>query len=126
MVSACRMHKPFFFVLAWASLSLGTIGVFIPLLPSVPLWILAAYLFSKSSPRFHAWVYTLPRIGEALRDWNENKVINKEAKIVCALTITVSLWVIWTHQKIPGWASIVASIMLLSVLMFVISRKSRE
>lgn len=52
------MINKILFCLAWLVLSLGAIGVVIPLLPTTPLVLLASALFAKSSPRFEAWLRT--------------------------------------------------------------------
>ena len=57
------------------ALVLGVIGVFVPLLPTTPFILLAAWCFLRSSPRFHAWLTTHPRFGPIIRDWHERGAI---------------------------------------------------
>ena len=82
--------RPFLFVLAWISFLLGFIGAFLPILPTTPFMILAAYLFSKSSPRMHSWLTSLPYFGNAIIDWENNRVIRPRAKI----TAVSVLWIV--------------------------------
>ena len=42
-------------IVAWLSAALGTAGIFLPLLPTVPLYLLAALCFAKGSRRLHDW-----------------------------------------------------------------------
>jgi uncharacterized membrane protein YbaN (DUF454 family) len=44
------------FILAWFCTITAVIGVFVPVLPTTPLLLLATFLFAQSSPRYHAWI----------------------------------------------------------------------
>ncbi|REG86619.1 YbaN family protein [Marinomonas pollencensis] len=70
----------FFIILGWFSLITGIIGIFLPLLPTTPLVLLAAWCFSKSSERFHNWLLEHKYFGPILRDWQSSDGIPKRAR----------------------------------------------
>lgn len=49
------VKRGFFLILGWLSLLLGTMGIVLPLLPTVPFYLLTVFCFTKSSPRLHSW-----------------------------------------------------------------------
>jgi uncharacterized protein len=117
--------KIILFIIAWISFSLGVVGAFLPILPTTPFLILSAFLFSKSSPRFHQWILNLPIAGPAILDWRENRVIKTKAKILCASMILLSCFLIWSKASIHLAIKISVSLVLVSVGSFVVTRKSQ-
>ena len=111
------------FFLAWISFILGIVGAFLPILPTTPFLILAAFLFSKSSPRFHDWLLNLPMAGEAIKDWKINRVIKPRAKILCASMILLSLILIWSNSDILIIIKVSVTLILASVGVFVLTQK---
>jgi uncharacterized membrane protein YbaN (DUF454 family) len=78
--------KKILFVLAGIlSVVTGTIGAFVPLLPTVPFLLLAAFFFAKSSPRLYNWLHTNRWFGKILRDYKEGKGMPRSAKIFSIL-----------------------------------------
>jgi uncharacterized protein len=66
--------------LAGVCVVLGLIGVFVPVLPTIPFLIIAAWAASRSSPRLHGWLLSHPRFGRPLKDWNEAGVVPRRVK----------------------------------------------
>jgi uncharacterized membrane protein YbaN (DUF454 family) len=67
-------------MLGWLSLITGIIGIFLPLLPTTPLVLLAAWCFSKSSERFHTWLLGHKLFGPIIRDWQSSDGIPKRSR----------------------------------------------
>lgn len=68
--------------LGFVFVGLGTLGIILPGLPTTPFMILAAWMFSKSSARFHAWLWNHRLFGPYVREWNRHRVIPIHAKIL--------------------------------------------
>lgn len=62
------------------SVALGALGAILPLLPTVPFMLLAAFAFSRSSPRLHDWLVQHRVFGPSIRDWRRNRAISRRVK----------------------------------------------
>ncbi|NOI66049.1 DUF454 domain-containing protein [Vibrio sp. 99-8-1] len=60
------VKKWFLFSLGWLATGLGFLGVFLPLLPTVPFILLAMYCFGRSSPRFQVWLENNRYLGDTV------------------------------------------------------------
>jgi uncharacterized membrane protein YbaN (DUF454 family) len=69
----------------WLSLVLGGIGIVLPVLPTVPFVILAAYCFARSSPRLEAWLVGHPRYGPHIRAWRDHGAISRRGKVAALI-----------------------------------------
>ncbi|HEU0223064.1 MAG TPA: YbaN family protein [Paracoccaceae bacterium] len=67
-------------ILGAASLVLGAIGAVLPLLPTVPFLILAAFAFARSSDRLHDWLVNHRSFGAPIRDWRATGSIRRPFK----------------------------------------------
>lgn len=72
------------------SLLLGVIGIFLPLLPTTPFVLLAAYCFARGSARCEAWLLGHPRFGPMVRDWRAHRAVPLRAKQAAWIMMTLS------------------------------------
>ncbi|MGB0659451.1 MAG: YbaN family protein [Mangrovicoccus sp.] len=72
------------------TMGLGLLGAILPLLPTVPFFLLATFCFARSSPRLHEWLITHPTYGGHIRAWQSSGAIRPAAKRVATLSIGVA------------------------------------
>lgn len=75
----------------WLCITAGMVGIFLPLLPTVPFLLLAAACFARSSKRFHVWLVGHNRLGPLIRGYLDGGGIPLRAKIMAIGMIWVSL-----------------------------------
>jgi len=78
----------------WAGLGLlclllGMVGIVLPLLPTVPFLLLAAFLFARSSERLHHWLLSHPKLGPPIEDWQARGAISPAAKRLATVSVIV-------------------------------------
>lgn len=89
-------------ILGWMFVGIGFVGIFLPILPTTPFLLLAAACFSRSSERFHQWLITNRFFGPIIKDWEENRAMEKNVKIraliLVAITFGISIAVVPTQN----------------------------
>lgn len=107
------------------ALCFGALGVLLPLVPTVPFMLLAAFCLARSSPDLHRWLVTHPTFGPPIRDWQETGSIRRPAKVLATCSIGAVLGVSVAMGLPLRLIAIQASVMVL-VLAFIWSRPEGE
>ena len=83
-----HLKKAFFVALGCISLALGTIGIALPILPTVPFYLLTAFCFAKSSARLHRWFLGTTLYKKYIGSYMERKGMTLRAKLALIGTVT--------------------------------------
>ena len=80
------VYKP----LGFLFLALGLLGIPLPILPSTPFILLAAWFFARSSEKWHSWLLSSNLFGPIIRNWEDNRCISRRTKLVAVITMLIA------------------------------------
>ena len=106
-------------------LALGIIGAFLPILPTTPLVLLAAFFFSRSSPWLHRKLLSNRFMGGMIRDWQHHGAIGRRAKFSATGLMTVLYGYTAIYVSVPVAIKVGGGVVCGSVLIFIWTRPSR-
>jgi uncharacterized membrane protein YbaN (DUF454 family) len=83
------IQRPILIAFGLLSVGLAVLGMFLPVLPTTPLLLLALACFARSSERLHGWLLSHRAFGPVLKNWHETRSMPRRAKIVAIASIVV-------------------------------------
>lgn len=116
-----RVRRWLYRALGIACVGLAIAGAALPVLPSTPFVLVAAWAFAKSSPTLHAKLRADPRFGPALQNWEDYGAISPKAKLTTVVTMAISLLVLILTVKRPLAVILTAAVMACSAT-YVVTR----
>lgn len=96
------MKKILYVTIGWICLGLGTLGTLMPVLPTVPFLMLAAFSFARSSQKLHHWFVGTKLYQDNLADFVAGKGMTKKAKIRIMLTVTLLMSIGFIMMGLKG------------------------
>ena len=106
-----------------AAVALGAIGVILPLLPTTPFLLVAAFAFARSSERLTNWLRQHRIFGPLIDNWQSNGSIDRKAKRT-AIIVIVATPVITYLLDAPLWIVVSQVIVLSASAIFILTRPS--
>lgn len=109
------------FALGVAALGVGALGVVVPLLPTTPFVLVAAFAFSRSSDRWHRWLLAHQVFGPLIENWRAYGAISRRAKAAALLAMAAVL-AISLLLRAPPLILAVQALVLVGAGGFILSR----
>src|SRR5690606_16765109 len=82
-------------VLGFLSVGCGLVGAVLPMVPTTPFLLLAAFAFARSSPRLHRWLLSHRYFGPLITNWQQHGSIDRKAKFSAIGVMVPMLGLTW-------------------------------
>ena len=90
-VSISPLVKYFYLISGFLLVTIGVIGIFLPLLPTTIFLILASICFLKSSPKANEWLRNHKVLGGYIDNYQNKTGLTRNAKIANIITLWISI-----------------------------------
>ena len=119
------MKKIIYVILGCISLGLGAAGTVLPILPTFPFLLMAAFCFARSSHRLHRWFRGTKLYLDNLEDFLAGRGMSKKAKVRIMVTVTLLMAIgfVMMHA-VPIGRVVLACVWIFHLLYFLFGLKT--
>lgn len=115
------MPRAAWFCIGWLAMALAAVGVVLPIVPTVPFLLVAAWAFSRSSPRLRERIRQDRRYGAAVRAWQDRGAVSRIAKIWSVLAMAAGVGLA-LYLGVDRWVVAAQASICLLVAIYVTTR----
>ncbi len=115
------MRRTIWLLVGYMATGLAIAGAVLPLLPTTPFLLVAAYAFARSSPALHQWLLSHRHFGPLIENWHRHHAISLNAKLAAMFAIALTLVTSWL-VGVSTTVFVVQVVVLLGVTAFILSR----
>jgi len=116
------MKRYFWISLGSLSLALGIVGIPLPLLPTTPFLLLAAFAFSQGSPRLHDWLVGHAHLGPPITAWRTHRAVSRASKRAASVAL-VFVFGMALLTDLPGWMLVAHGLLMATIAAFLWTRR---
>ena len=106
-----------------AALAIGAVGVVLPLLPTTPFLLVAAFAFARSSERMNDWLREHQVFGPLINNWHRDGSIDPKTKQTAIIVIVATPVITWLLD-VPSWVVACQIVVLSAAAIFILTRPS--
>ncbi len=120
-----KLKKAMYIALGCVGVGLGAVGAVVPMLPSFPFLMLAAFCFARSSEKLNHWFINTNLYKKNLESYVAGKGMTKRTKIRILTTVSLLMLIgFLMMSKVPVGRIILACVWALHVIYFVFGVKT--
>ena len=108
----------------WLAVGLAVLGALLPLLPTTPFLLVAAWAFGRSSERLRRWLYESRMFGPVLQNWEQHGAIPRWAKVLAVGVMALTLIGLIERGTVTGWVIVLVGIVLGIISLWIVTRPS--
>ena len=103
------------------SVAIGAVGVILPLLPTTPFLLIAAFAFARSSARLNSWLLEHRSFGPLINNWHRDGSIDRKVQRIAIIVILMTPVITWLFGA-PLWAMVCQIVVLSAAAVFILTR----
>ena len=120
-----KISKVIIIAVGCICLALGTVGIILPILPTVPFFMATAFCFAKSSERLHRWFVSSNMYKKHLQSFVEKRGMLMKTKLTILTTVTLLMgFGFIMMSRVPVASVILAVVWVCHVVYFVFGVKT--
>ena len=113
--------KVFWLLAGLTSVTIGAVGVVLPLLPTTPFLLIAAFAFARSSARLNRWLREHRSFGPLIDNWHRDGSIDRNVKRIAIIVILMTPVITWLLGA-PLWIIACQIVVLSAAAIFILTR----
>jgi uncharacterized membrane protein YbaN (DUF454 family) len=116
-----RAARTTWLVVGFVALALGALGIALPLLPTTPFILLAAFAFAQSSEKLHQWLLDHNVFGPLIDNWRRHGAISRRAKIASVVSM-IAVLAVSVAMALPMVVIVTQLVVLGGAALFILTR----
>jgi len=108
-------------VIGLLALALGALGIVLPLVPTTPFVLVAAFAFAQSSEKLHQWLLDHNVFGPLIDNWRRHGAISRRAKVISVVSM-VAVLAISVAMALPMVVIVTQLVVLGAAALFILTR----
>lgn len=110
-------------LLAGGSIFLAVVGAFLPVMPTTPFLLVAAWAAKRGAPELYEQLHQHAVWGPTLRNWRDQRAISARAKSLAVISLSASWLILWFLGAAQILLTVMA-VMFICIALFILTRPS--